>query len=385
MSGAFPRVLHVSEVLPGGVGRYIDRLSQAQARDAGGGRIAVLAPQDELGLLADDPAIARFGYRQDRRGASGLLALARELRRTVAEFDPDVVHLHSSLAGIVGRLYRPGSQRRRPALCYTAHGWAIDPDRTMRGRGLAVAVERWLAGRCDRIVNISPHEDAFLTASGFPAGKLRLVQTGLELGPDPVFPERGDGPIRLLFVGRLDPQKGFDLLWPELAQADPARLALRVAGMAMKGAGATHPALSHVEYLGWVTPDRIADELRWADALVMPSRWEGMPLAALEAMRAGRAVLSSDRGAFRTIVDHGETGLQMDIDRPGFLTRALDGATRADLARMGRAGRARIENDLRQDRMVSEMWAVYREMLAGRAESSSSISADNAAAERSHE
>ncbi|AKM09229.1 glycosyltransferase family 4 protein [Croceicoccus naphthovorans] len=358
----WPRVLHVSEVLPGGVGRYIDELSRAQAADAGPGQVAVLGPEGQLDTMAPDPAVRYFGYRQAQRGVGGLASLARALRRTVLEFRPDVVHLHSSFAGLVGRLIGTGV-----ATVYTAHGWAIDPDRPARFRPAMIATERALARRCDAVINISPHEMAFLGEMGFPADRMRLVLTGLgnaamRTSPAPVG---GDGPLRLLFVGRLDPQKGFDLLWPELVEAAPGNLHVRVAGTAMKGGGgAGYRPLPNVEFLGWVDHAEVQRQLGWADALIMPSRWEGMPLAALEAMRAGRAVLSSDRSAFRSIVEHGVSGLRLDIDRPGFLARALEGVTRADLVRMGAAGRARIECDFRHDRMVREIWDVYREVVA---------------------
>ena len=363
------RILHVSETLPGGVGSYIDDLGRAQSAIVGASNVAVLAPASDVKLLKSADFFTVFPYRQSRRGVQGLWSLRTALRRVVRDWQPDIVHLHSSLAGLVGRM--PLAYGRRPqGIVYTAHGWAIDPDRDNRFARAQRWVERSLAGRCDRIVNISPHETAFLRQMRFPHDRMECIATGL--APDAATPRDEDhkrsrgaasGPIRLLFAGRLDRQKGFDRLHPELVASDPRRVVCRVAGAAVRADGTAYPEASHVEMLGWVDRARIMQELAWCDALVMPSRWEGLPIAALEAMRAGRPIIASDRGPFPYMIDHGVEGLLVDIDRPGFLAETLGEFQRSDLHAMGRQAARRFARDYSGDRMVAEMMEAYCTLL----------------------
>ncbi len=363
------KILHVSEVLPGGVGSYIDDLAAAQARRSGQDQVMVLAPAAQLNALGKREAYRTTGYCQKRRGWRGLLTLRRAVRDQVKNFAPDVVHLHSSFAGAVGRL--PGVISRRgprPAIIYTAHGWSIDPDRASGVRArFAIAIERALATRCDRIVNISPHETNFLQEMGFPAAHMSVVATGLPLTP--VFSEewaetRG-GLIRLLFAGRLAREKGFDLILPELRERASPPWRLRVAGIPASVDG-DNPASAppQVEMLGWLGREQVAEELAACDALIMPSRWEGLPIIALEAMRASKPVIANSIGPFPHMIDHGIDGLLADFAQPGALTRVLDGYDRPALAALGRRARARFERDYSQDAMVDAMFGVYRDVLS---------------------
>ena len=173
-------------------------------------------------------------------------------------------------------------------------------------------------------------------------------------------------------IARLAPQKGhrvlFDALPRVLERVPEARV--RVVG---------HEELSTVAELrayaaGRGVADRVAFEgfrgdvpsvLRELDLFVLPSLWEGFGLVLLEAMAAGRPVVASAVGPIPEVVVDGESGLLVPPGDPEALARAivrvLEDAVLAE--RLGRAGRARVEQVFGLDRMVERTDALYQELV----------------------
>ena len=119
-----------------------------------------------------------------------------------------------------------------------------------------------------------------------------------------------------------------------------------------------------IDMKGWLPREEVAKAIVEADAVVMPSRWEGLPLVALETMRAGRALIATNGGAFRHLVQDGETGALIDNGDPQFLVDTLSRYGIADFRRMGIAARAAYEAGFRADRMNEELLGLYRELAA---------------------
>lgn len=358
-------VLHVAECLVGGTASYIEEILPAQIARYGTGRVALLAPRGDLAAFPAIEGLVRLAYEQERRSPGALLRLCQAVRQAVGSRDPALVHLHSTIAGAVGRLALQGL-RRRPRIVYCAHGWMIDPDRGTKHNGALVAMERGLSRLTDRIVNISPHETRFLAAQGFdPARMTRIVSGIRDRAPPPaaVRPDGDSGPINLLFIGRLDRQKGFDLLLAALRHVSPGTVRLTVIGTALKGGepvDLSHPAIDHK---GWLPREAVAEAIADADAVVMPSRWEGLPLVALETMRAGRALIATNAGAFPDMIEDGTTGLLVDHQDPRFLADALARVDVDALRRMGLAARDRFVRRFDADRMNRDLLALYDELM----------------------
>ncbi|WP_395330836.1 glycosyltransferase [Novosphingobium sp. BL-8H] len=355
------KVLHVCECLPGGPGSYLQEVLPAQIGQLGKRKVAILAPQSQIHLLPDSPGLLAFSYEQERRTLRATMRLASAVRRIVQRYRPDVVHLHSTLAGAIGRLAVIGT-RPRPKTVYCAHGWMIDPDKPLAGRSVVAAVERSLSHVTDRIVNISPHEADFLRNCGFSEDKLGLVVSGIgDLPAAPPLPPR-EGPVHLLFIGRLDHQKGFDLLLDACARLPKGKARLTVVGDVVRGDRRPSADGLPVEFRGWLPRESVAQAIVEADAVVMPSRWEGLPLVALETMRAGRALIATNGGAFPHLVTDGVTGVLVDSADPGFLAKVLERYGAAEFQRMGIAARNHFETRFRAERMNEELLGLYRDL-----------------------
>jgi glycosyltransferase involved in cell wall biosynthesis len=229
--------------------------------------------------------------------------------------------------------------------------------------------------RAGRIIAISQAVRRFLLeVEGAPADKIVVVPYGLDAGafaasarPGAFRRQIGAAEEPLVgFVGRLTRQKGVDVLLRAFASVERGHPAAR---LILAGDGPDRPALTALArslglrramFLGWRTD--AADILADVDLAVMPSRWEGFGLTALEAMALGKPVVASQVSALPEIVVPGETGLLVpagDSERlAGALRTLLDDPGRA--GRMGRAGRDRVRNEFPVEKMARRTAEVYR-------------------------
>lgn len=292
--------------------------------------------------------VHRLPFRQaiEARDAGAVLDVRREAAELVADLQPDVVHLyhlgpdlffHRSAAGDVPFLL-------------TLHGpVASDPGavdavlgRTLADAGAVIA--------CSQSVL-----DDTVTRAPALAGRVRLVRNALPPadgagGPVP------EGPPVVLFVGRVVPQKGFDLGLTAFARL---RDACPEARLVVAGDGISLPALVEqadalgvadaVELVGWCDPAAVRRQMARATMVVMPSRFEPFGLVALEAGQARRPVVAFAVDGLVEAVEHDVSGLLVP---PGDIEALADamvrGATEAGLAeRLGDGGHdpARVAAD----------------------------------------
>ena len=358
-----PRILHIAETARGGVGTYLAELLAEQAALYGPDTVRALVPARDAGHITGvDRHLLRL-WRRRRRSPLALLTLTRCMMREVADFRPDVIHAHSSFAGLLVRLVY-GWRRHRPAIVYCPHGWGFDRKGHGAANRIARGIERMLAPWCDRIVAISDHERRQGLAAGILADKLALVLNGIADTPSPPPGRSEDTRLKLLFIGRLDHQKGFDTLLDAVAPL-AGQVAVRAVGAPVAGGGPVPRRLRHVERLGWRSLSEVEVEIAAADVVVIPSRWEGFGLVALEAMRGGRAVIASAVGGLPEIVVEGVTGRLIAPDSPVRLMEALTNGTHADWRAMGRAGRARFLSLFTAQRMAAELADLYAALGVG--------------------
>ena len=175
----------------------------------------------------------------------------------------------------------------------------------------------------DGVVVISDQLRDWCIAHGLPAGKVQVVRNAPGY---PAAPERiaaalaaraaqASRPLQVLFLGRLDAQKGLDRLATLIERSRGDGLAWRVIGRAVLD-GAAAPALGVPIEPPAFTPEDLDAAYAWADVLVVPSRFEGVPLVVLEAQRMGCAVIATDVGAMAEIIRHGEDGFLIPHDQP---------------------------------------------------------------------
>lgn len=367
------RVLEVFQPPDGGVPDHVSALARGLA--ARGHRVVAAGPADAS--VREEIEAAGAGYVPVvlRPQLSPRLDLAA-LRRLVTLMRSgafDLVHVHAQKAGLLGRL--AALIAGVPAV-YTPHSFVyrtqlLRPRPSARARFLATrGLERALGRVSAAIIGVADEERRAAIADRIaPAERVHAVLNGVEpdldAEPDPRLLEfRGEGPL-LGFLAHLRDQKGLPVLLDALellaARGEAPRMAIVGSGPmwgeveARLAAGRAGPTTLLVPFAGAVEP-----YLRALDAFVLPSLWEGLPLAVLEAMFFGLPVVASAvNGTPEAVTDEG-TGLLVAPGDPQALADAMarmagDAKLRA---RLGAAGREEAERRFTVERMVEETEAV---------------------------
>ncbi len=355
-----PKVLHVAELVGGGIATYLNTLLPWQRQTMGSGRVGLVYPLSNTAMLSAEvrSTIALFGYPRSGRNARSLLALRRALANAAREFDPQLIHAHSSFAGAITR-----TSATVPVI-YTPHGWAFSRSGSIVSGHLYRFVEKTLARQTAAIVAVSADEQRSAIDAGIPSNRLHRILSGLPDQADAPRQTRGTitGPLRLLFIGRFDRQKGLDWLIDALRPLGADRVRLTALGAPWVDGNRLPPA-DNVEFPGWIEPEALNGYLDATDALVVPSRWEAFGLVAIEAMRRGVAVIASRRGALPELIEDGQNGILFDLEDPQAFRKRLSELSRADLEQMGRRGRQRFIEQFTSTRMCREMQALYESVV----------------------
>lgn len=283
------------------------------------------------------------------RGRLDLGAL-RNLRAALKAQDTEVIHAH----GYKALVYALLAQGRRTSLVVTHHG-ETGHDRLAR---FYESLARTLYRMVDRVFSVSSATTETLVAAGVQQAKLRTVPNPVSLPAPNRDRERKPSEGALLFVGRLSQEKGLDVLLRALASPRaPKELTLDVAGdgpcaAPWKALSASLGLDARVRWLGVRAdiPELLAD----AQALVLPSHREGLPLVILEAGACEVPVLASRVGGVPEAVWESETAILVAPGDVDAWSRALE-ALPMQLERL-RDGARRRGRELRA-RHAPERWA----------------------------
>lgn len=361
------RVLHVTQSLVGGPAAYLDEIAPYQIANLGHSAVRFLLPVDQLSYCAKIPKECVSSFHATRRHPWDVLRFAGSLLKEVREFRPDVIHLHCSLAGAIGRLLYPLYPRPWPRIVYCPHGWSYSIDTAIWQRMMYAAAECALSPLSDRIILISNNELEEARRWGQPQGNLRVVRNGVADLPSDELADlepAHTGVLNILFVGRLDRQKGFDLLLEALPQIERDDICVHVVGSAfLSKERAPDGSSVNIKYWGWQSRERIAQMYRSMDALIVPSRWEGFGLVAAEALRAGCPVISSRVGGLPELVIHSETGYLFEPNSAEAIAAVLRTLDKSDLMAMRYAARRHYVDNFHSDRLNRELADVYQSLL----------------------
>lgn len=302
------------------------------------------------------------------------LGVSGRLARLLRSEGVDILHTHLFHANLIGRLAARAAHTR--LVISTVH---VD-ERRLRGH---LVLDRLTQGLCDAEVCVSEAVADFThRRAKVDRAKLTVIRDGINLAPftsasggEKVRLELGiapDAPL-IVTVARLTRQKGLPHLIDAmlLVRDEVPEVRLVIAGR-----GEMRDQLQHridslglsgcVSLLGF--RHDVPALLAAADVFVLPSLWEGLGLAAVEAQAAGLPVVASDVGGLAEAIDDGVTGL---LSPPGNveelaenIVRLLrDGRLRDE---MGARGRQRAVDLFSAERMVAETEALYERLLAER-------------------
>jgi glycosyltransferase involved in cell wall biosynthesis len=349
---------------PGGAERMMLQLGDELGRR--GHEVIPVAPADKNQWLLDQFRARGFEPETFVAGNGADFHCLREMMRILERRRVDVVHTHEFLTSVyIGAAARVLSKPH----VITMHGGRYYAGR--RRRRLAL---RWSARRSRALVGVSTTTAAELAEHlWLPPQRVHVVHNGVrpEVGARmPVRRELGiaDDERLVVAIGNLYPVKAHAVLLRALAQlnGDPATHRWRVA---IAGRGEQEASLrrlaadagiaDRVHLLGYRAD--VANVLAAGDVYAMPSLSEGLPLALIEAMFAGKPVVASDVGGIPEVVTNEREGLLVPAGNPAALAAALTRLFLDDglAERLRTAARRRAEEAFGVERMVDEYEKLY--------------------------
>ena len=350
-----PRVLHVTQPVDGGTASVLQLVAIADREH--GHEVAIASPPGQLEHWARYAGVPWTRLDLNRELTMHDLSSLRVLRRLL--MDADLVFLHSSKAGALGRIARSTlRRRRRPACVFVPHAWSwyVGGHASTLYRRFERIAARW----ADAIVTVSRREalDGTSALSAAGARKIIVIENGVDCEHfSPPRSRSEQAAARLLVcVGRLCEQKGQDILVRALAALDDPTVRLRLVG-----AGQSEASLralcdelgvaDRVEFVGSADPRPHYWE---ANLVVLPSRWEGQSLVLLEAMACGATVIASSAAASEFGRGQGVVDLRgLDVDE---LARAISELLKspATCRELGDRARATVEEQHSTSRVIDE-------------------------------
>jgi len=353
-------ILQVTETNVGGTFTSVTRLSNELAARGHQVHLAVSRLRDPSMDMSSwvSPAVAVHDLRLVRQidpaqDLAGFLAI----RRLIDRLAPDVVHLHSSKAGVLGRLaaWSTGDSAR---MFYSPRGLSfLQQDASPRARSAFRTIE-WACARLGGTVVACSESEASLVRRHIRPRRIALIDNAVDTACVPRHEERADGIVRVGIAGRITHARNPGM-FGELARrhAGPRTRFVWVGGG--DDDDALRLAQAGVEVTGWKPRAEALVEMSRLDVYLHPSLWEGMPIALIEAQTAGLPAVATDIIGNRDVIREGETGfLRADVTGLGEALDRLIGDH--DLRqRMGASARVRALARFDIKRMVDEYEHLY--------------------------
>ncbi len=302
------------------------------------------------------------------------------LRKRFAALQPDVVHTHSSKAGVLGRLAAHAAGV--PAIVHTIHGMSFNRTQPWVTRAAYAAAERYCAKRCHAIVSIADAMTAQARSAriGRP-DQYHTIRSGIvvaDFDPDRQDPaatraQWGNRPDEVVVgtVARLFRNKGYEQLIEVIDRAVTAEPKLRFVWI---GDGAHRPAYEaelsrrnlreRVTITGLLPPNEMPRVLAAMDILAHTSQWEGLPRAAVQALLMQKPVISLEIDGAPEVVLPGQTGELAELgDIPAFADALVMLARDPDRRRRyGESGRNRCSKEFDHNVMVDRLEQLYLQL-----------------------
>ncbi|MEM6687932.1 MAG: glycosyltransferase family 4 protein [Planctomycetota bacterium] len=311
----------------------------------------------------------------------------RDIRKALAEFEPDVVHTHSAKGGWLGR--RAAAALDVPAIIHSVHGAPFHDYQSALARRFFISCERYAARFCHRFICVADAMTNLMVEAGVaPVEKFKTIYSGMETGPfleakshrKRVRSKLGIAPEEVVFakVARFFHLKGHDDLIEAaskvIAQSDsPIKFLLLGDGILrpeMESRMSDLGIRDHFIMPGLVPPAQIPEMLGACDAVVHTSYREGLARALVQGLLTGLPVISYDIDGAREVVLPGQTGFLVAAgDQNRLVTSMSELASDQSLReRLGKEGQKRFAPIFDHREMTQQIRELYLEVLSEGAE-----------------
>ncbi|MEA1889506.1 MAG: glycosyltransferase family 4 protein [Pseudomonadota bacterium] len=288
----------------------------------------------------------------------------KEIVAALKESRPDLVHCHSSKAGILGRL---AAHKLGIKTVFTAHGWSFAEGTPLSRKLIGLLPERLLAYWTDCIITVSDTDRdlAIRYRIGRPE-KIVTIHNGIADQALPTVNKDDARPVELIMVARFAAPKYYAQLI-DAAATIKANFRLRLVGDGpllepMKKRAEDLNLSDIVEFLG--SRDDVDELLAGSDVFILVSDWEGFPISILEAMRAGLPVIACNVGGIHEAIPDHSNGRLVPRGEIAGLKLAMQEliSDRALRLEMGAQSRQRFEQLFTTAIMLKKIEVAYRSL-----------------------
>lgn len=306
------KILHIAECIKGGVATYINDLYDNKSLKD---KYYFFVPSQEKNFLSNNIKKnndVTYFYRK-KRNFKFFINFYIFLIKNIKAKNPDIIHLHSTFSGFFVRLYY-FFKIKRPKIIYCSHGWSFLMDTSKIKKIIYIWVEKILSLKTDVIINISDYEYKKSISYGINKNKSIVINNAINTRikkHNKKIIDYKKNKINFLFVGRLDRQKGFNKLYNYFSQK--TNYILHVVGESVIQKK-EYIKRDNIIFYGWINSSDIHNCYLDSDVVIIPSRWEGFGLVAIEAMKYSKPTIVSNRGALKEVVDDGANGFVFDFN-----------------------------------------------------------------------
>lgn len=304
------------------------------------------------------------------------LKAIRSLQRIIRELSPCLVHLHSAKAGLVGRI---AAHLNSVPVVYTVHGWPFADGVSWFRRLFSLFVERRLASYVDHLILVSKYDLELGKQKKIIRSntRFRVIHNGIDSLPDRPFKnvDSFSEHVRLITVTRLAEQKNLACMIRAMVRLkgewkltivgygpEASKLKDMVAGLNLE---------SRIQFKGEV--ENVSELLRTADVFLLSSRWEGLPIALLEALRAGLSIVATDVGGVPEVVSENENGYLVPSQNDKLFTarvqRLIDDPSKRKMFSL--AALSKFSSCFTSDKMIGSTLEVYKKVVGNAQEAKS--------------
>jgi glycosyltransferase involved in cell wall biosynthesis len=284
--------------------------------------IAIMSSCD--GWLAQKSQVLKINYYLNKYFVNSfnpilMLWASQELDKCLKDFKPDVVHCHSSFAGIVGRL----TIKNKIPTFFTAHGWSFNEGVGPIQKFLGIISERVCAKYCTKVICCAEFvKDLALKYKIAKPDKFEIIYNGI-VSREVDYSKKDNGIAKIVMVARLaEPKNPFLLIDAYSKLSDKAKEKSQII---IIGDGPQTKTLrdlvrdinlfEKVKFTGAIDHDDVFEYLENGHIFALPSKWEGFPYTIIEGMNAKMAVIASDVGGIKEAVNK-NCGILIKGDNP---------------------------------------------------------------------
>ena len=350
------KVLHVSETIKGGIESYLQELISHQLKN--GYKIDLVSQDNDI------DGINKTVFK-NRGRFFNVLSIFLWVTVLVVRRRPDMIHIHSSFAGIT----RPYIYLLTKLLflnskvIYCSHGWSFAISSNKHINNFYKILEYVLSFFCHSIICISSDEANQAIKLGIPSNKLSVIHNGVsDSKAISNNSDENDNMLKLLFVGRFDRQKGIDVLLEAFEKSKRSDIQLNLVGDFVVSNSSLlkddYKFNERIKWSGWLDRNDIENIYYESTATVVSSRWEGFGLVAIESLRAGTPIICSAVGGLLDICQHGINGYQFNLSVDE-LTKVIDSLDKDVLNSMGNAARQTYLSNFTAEKMFQKTDMLY--------------------------